>query len=349
MSTSELTLEQRERIEANRRLALERRQQALARRASAEACAASASPCAHKSRLVLSQHAPSRSNERPQKEADEDACAICYEGLGSTRALLDCCTHTFHHACIMEWVQRTNKCPLCVARVQYITHVADCKVLSTTRCQDREQRVVDDDATVDLVNSMQAEEWGTDDDVCEMCGSGADESLLLVCDSCDGGYCHTYCCDPPLVEVPDGEWLCETCARGAAAVASGHPQRARATQADAPAGPGRIAAARGRLIVLDDSDDEDHADRIAANACPSGVVNNRGLDLAAASHEPFDLCMVEERDDRDGIDIDLTVDENDPWQNWRHRGHRPRSSQSRAPRGQAQTQWSHHGSRRPAF
>ena len=32
----------------------------------------------------------------------------------------------------------------------------------------------------------------------------------LACDRCDRA-CHTQCCDPPLEEVPEGEWFCSVC------------------------------------------------------------------------------------------------------------------------------------------
>ncbi|CAL2040362.1 unnamed protein product [Caenorhabditis brenneri] len=47
---------------------------------------------------------------------------------------------------------------------------------------------------------------------CIACHQGKDEELLLLCDieGCKNGR-HTYCCDPVLDEVPEGEWRCPTC------------------------------------------------------------------------------------------------------------------------------------------
>lgn len=47
---------------------------------------------------------------------------------------------------------------------------------------------------------------------CIACHQGKDEELLLLCDieGCNNGR-HTYCCDPVLNEVPEGEWRCPTC------------------------------------------------------------------------------------------------------------------------------------------
>ena len=45
---------------------------------------------------------------------------------------------------------------------------------------------------------------------CEICGSGLDPDILLLCDSCGLGY-HTYCLNPPLNGVPPGDWFCPSC------------------------------------------------------------------------------------------------------------------------------------------
>lgn len=55
------------------------------------------------------------------------------------------------------------------------------------------------------------EETPMDDMVCSVCGSGHDEELLLLCDVCNGAR-HTYCCSPPFLQVPEGEFICPDCA-----------------------------------------------------------------------------------------------------------------------------------------
>ncbi|XP_063075726.1 histone-lysine N-methyltransferase 2C isoform X2 [Engraulis encrasicolus] len=46
--------------------------------------------------------------------------------------------------------------------------------------------------------------------VCEACGQATDPARLLLCDDCDISY-HTYCLDPPLQNIPNGEWKCRWC------------------------------------------------------------------------------------------------------------------------------------------
>jgi hypothetical protein len=44
-------------------------------------------------------------------------------------------------------------------------------------------------------------------DWCDSCGDGG---ALLCCEGCANSF-HMGCLDPPLMEVPEGEWLCRTC------------------------------------------------------------------------------------------------------------------------------------------
>ncbi|XP_009762755.1 methyl-CpG-binding domain-containing protein 9 [Nicotiana sylvestris] len=46
--------------------------------------------------------------------------------------------------------------------------------------------------------------------LCKVCGMDKDDVNVLLCDGCDSEY-HTYCLDPPLIKVPDGEWYCPSC------------------------------------------------------------------------------------------------------------------------------------------
>ena len=48
------------------------------------------------------------------------------------------------------------------------------------------------------------------DHPCQVCKDHRNWDLMLLCDNCNGGY-HTYCLDPPLEAVPDGDWLCPSC------------------------------------------------------------------------------------------------------------------------------------------
>lgn len=45
---------------------------------------------------------------------------------------------------------------------------------------------------------------------CSKCSTADNEDQLLFCDDCDRSY-HTYCLDPPLVDLPEGSWSCQLC------------------------------------------------------------------------------------------------------------------------------------------
>lgn len=49
-----------------------------------------------------------------------------------------------------------------------------------------------------------------DDEHQEFCRVCKDGGELLCCDSCPSAY-HTHCLNPPLTEIPDGDWKCPRC------------------------------------------------------------------------------------------------------------------------------------------
>ncbi|KAJ2653255.1 hypothetical protein IWW40_000621 [Coemansia sp. RSA 1250] len=53
-------------------------------------------------------------------------------------------------------------------------------------------------------------------DACEVCGSGENDSELLICDGCDRGF-HMYCLSPALSAIPTNDWYCDACVLGAGA------------------------------------------------------------------------------------------------------------------------------------
>ena len=54
------------------------------------------------------------------------------------------------------------------------------------------------------------EEEEEDDDHMEFCRVCKDGGELLCCDTCTSSY-HIHCLNPPLPEIPNGEWLCPRC------------------------------------------------------------------------------------------------------------------------------------------
>ena len=46
---------------------------------------------------------------------------------------------------------------------------------------------------------------------CSVCWDDADDERMMLCSQCNAPY-HIYCLDPPLDDVPEGDWLCPGCA-----------------------------------------------------------------------------------------------------------------------------------------
>eukprot|EP00061_Rhincodon_typus_P009140 g32397.t1 len=68
--------------------------------------------------------------------------------------------------------------------------------------KDEEEEEEDEDEEVELGGEREEE-----DDHMEYCRVCKDGGELLCCDACPSSY-HIHCLNPPLPEIPNGEWLC---------------------------------------------------------------------------------------------------------------------------------------------
>ncbi|KAF9822298.1 hypothetical protein SFRURICE_017573 [Spodoptera frugiperda] len=104
----------------------------------------------------------------------QDYCEVCQQG--GEIILCDTCPRAYHLVCLEPELEETPEgrwsCPHCEAEGN----------------QDQE----DDDEHQEF---------------CRICKDGGE---LLCCDSCPSAY-HRFCLNPPLEEVPDGEWKCPRC------------------------------------------------------------------------------------------------------------------------------------------
>lgn len=63
-------------------------------------------------------------------------------------------------------------------------------------------------------SDKEEKEGAVEDDIrCLVCGKGDKEELMLLCDGCETGATHTFCCKPPRSELPaeSEAWFCEKC------------------------------------------------------------------------------------------------------------------------------------------
>ncbi|KAK6805056.1 hypothetical protein RDI58_002840 [Solanum bulbocastanum] len=154
-------------------------------------------------------------------EAGKQICGICLseEGKRTVRGTLNCCSHYFCFACIMEWSKVESRCPLCKQRFVTISKPARSDTgfdLRTVVIQVPERDQVYQPSEEELRGYLDPYE----NVLCTECQQGGDDALMLLCDLCDSP-AHTYCVGLGH-EVPEGNWYCESCRP--TALASLNPQ-----------------------------------------------------------------------------------------------------------------------------
>lgn len=61
-----------------------------------------------------------------------------------------------------------------------------------------------------LISASEIPKAPWEEGVCKVCGIDRDDDSVLLCDTCDAEY-HTYCLNPPLARIPEGNWYCPSC------------------------------------------------------------------------------------------------------------------------------------------
>ncbi|KAL2137176.1 hypothetical protein VTI74DRAFT_7723 [Chaetomium olivicolor] len=122
-------------------------------------------------------------------------------------AQIQVCGHMLHDACLGEWTEKANSCPICRQTFNLVTVYEKIggKYLSTRRVEDKKQ-VAEFDARAWLDENPEEPELSGNP--CPVCNSSDHEEVLLLCDGCDAAY-HTHCIG--LDSVPAGPWFCMEC------------------------------------------------------------------------------------------------------------------------------------------
>lgn len=155
-------------------------------------------------------------------EIGKQVCGICLseEGKKTVKGVLNCCSHYFCFACIMEWSKVESRCPLCKQRFATISRTA-----RTDGGHDLRDAVFPVPERDQVYQPSEEELRGYLDPyenvLCTECLQGGDDALMLLCDLCDSP-AHTFCVGLGR-EVPDGNWYCDGC-RPTAALASANAQ-----------------------------------------------------------------------------------------------------------------------------
>ncbi|ODM89703.1 Chromodomain-helicase-DNA-binding protein Mi-2 [Orchesella cincta] len=105
----------------------------------------------------------------------QDYCEVCQQG--GEIILCDTCPRAYHLVCLEPELEEAPEgkwsCPHC-----------------------------------ETEGNKEADEDDEHNEFCRKCKDGGE---LLCCDSCPWAY-HTFCLNPPLTEIPDGDWRCPRCA-----------------------------------------------------------------------------------------------------------------------------------------
>uniref|UniRef100_A0A4W6FLD0 Chromodomain helicase DNA binding protein 4a n=1 Tax=Lates calcarifer TaxID=8187 RepID=A0A4W6FLD0_LATCA len=152
------------------------------------------------SRSSRSKKKPSKSKPKKKKAEDgdgyetdhQDYCEVCQQG--GEIILCDTCPRAYHMVCLDPDMEKapegTWSCPHCEKEgIQW------------------EAREEGSDGEEDNGEAGEMEEDDHHMEFCRVCKDGGE---LLCCDSCPSSY-HIHCLNPPLPEIPNGEWICPRC------------------------------------------------------------------------------------------------------------------------------------------
>ncbi|KAM9340313.1 chromodomain-helicase-DNA-binding protein 4a isoform 1-T1 [Symphorus nematophorus] len=153
------------------------------------------------SRSSRSKKKPSKSKPKKKKEAEDgdgyetdhqDYCEVCQQG--GEIILCDTCPRAYHMVCLDPDMEKapegTWSCPHCEKEgIQW------------------EAREEGSEGEEDNGEAGEMEEDDHHMEFCRVCKDGGE---LLCCDSCPSSY-HIHCLNPPLPEIPNGEWICPRC------------------------------------------------------------------------------------------------------------------------------------------
>ncbi|XP_051928063.1 chromodomain-helicase-DNA-binding protein 3 isoform X5 [Hippocampus zosterae] len=136
----------------------------------------------------------------------QDYCEVCQQG--GEIILCDTCPRAYHLVCLDPELEKAPEgkwsCPHCEKEgIQWEAKDEDFEDFE----EDAEERTM---SAVGAGLEEEEEEEEEDDDHMEFCRVCKDGGELLCCDTCTSSY-HIHCLNPPLPEIPNGEWLCPRC------------------------------------------------------------------------------------------------------------------------------------------
>ncbi|XP_007248103.3 chromodomain-helicase-DNA-binding protein 3 isoform X2 [Astyanax mexicanus] len=131
----------------------------------------------------------------------QDYCEVCQQG--GEIILCDTCPRAYHLVCLEPELEKAPEgkwsCPHCEKEgIQWEAKEEEFEEF---------EEECDDGVVADAGPGGGEEEEDDHMEFCRVCKDGGE---LLCCDSCPSSY-HIHCLNPPLPEIPNGEWLCPRC------------------------------------------------------------------------------------------------------------------------------------------
>ncbi|XP_041797805.1 chromodomain-helicase-DNA-binding protein 4 isoform X1 [Chelmon rostratus] len=126
----------------------------------------------------------------------QDYCEVCQQG--GEIILCDTCPRAYHMVCLDPDMEKAPEgkwsCPHCEKEGIQWEARDDLSEAEGEDDEDRRDEGVEEE----------------DDHHIEFCRVCKDGGELLCCDTCPSSY-HIHCLNPPLPEIPNGEWICPRC------------------------------------------------------------------------------------------------------------------------------------------
>ena len=144
-------------------------------------------------------------DNKEMKLALDAECIIC-TCIIKELANPDGCNHDFCKNCLIEWSQRSSKCPMCKTLYNNIFYYDNGikKKISVSEIKNKYRKNLNESE-----NNEESDDEINIDEGCYVCGKNTDPSKLLVCDRCREKCCHYYCIN--LNKIPEGKWYCRYC------------------------------------------------------------------------------------------------------------------------------------------
>ena len=128
-------------------------------------------------------------------DAECDICCFTIEELANP----DGCNHDFCKNCLIEWSQRSEKCPICktVYKSIFVYDNGIKKQISLSEIRKKYKKEKNNDNNENI------------EKLCYVCKKNTDPNNLIMCGRCRGNYCHYYCIH--LDKKPQWKYHCEFC------------------------------------------------------------------------------------------------------------------------------------------